>query len=130
MLRITDLSDSGRLVWRRYLRATQPLRTGIETDIEDAGLDKQRGEKSNAVTPEEVQEMANAYLLPDFEDDEEQATYIRFRAKKLFEHEFEAWCTDAGRWPSNRNYKAFTEWFRVEVSHMAYDLAPDPIIYN
>ena len=88
------------------------------------------GEGSTAVTPEEAQEMTNAYLLPEFEDDEEQANYIRFRAKKLFEHELEAWCTDSGRWPSNRNYKAFTEWFRVEVSHMVYDLAPDPIIYN
>jgi len=88
------------------------------------------GEESPAVTPEEAQEMTNAYLLPDFEDDEEQATYIRFRAKKLFEHELEAWCTDLGRWPSNRNYKAFTEWFLVEVSHMVYDLAPDPIVYN
>jgi hypothetical protein len=38
------------------------------------------GEESSTVTPEEAQEMTNAYLLPDFEDDEEQATYIRFRA--------------------------------------------------
>ena len=88
------------------------------------------GEESDTVTLEEAQEMTNAYLLPDFEDDEEQATYIRFRAKKLFEHELEAWCTDPGRWPSNRIYKAFTEWFLVEVSHMVYDLAPDPIVYN
>jgi hypothetical protein len=54
----------------------------------------------------------------------------RFRAKKLFEHELEAWCTDPGKWPTVRNYKAFTEWFLVEVSHMVYDLAPDPIVYN
>jgi hypothetical protein len=87
-------------------------------------------EESDPVTQEEAQEMTNAYLLPDFEDDEEQATYIRFRAKKLFEHELEAWCTDSGRWPSNRNSKAFTEWFRVEVSHMVYDLASDPIVCN
>src|SRR5664280_2154864 len=88
------------------------------------------GEESDAGTPEEGQDMTNAYLLPDFEDYEEQVTYIRFRAKKLFEHELEGWCTDPGRWPSNRNYKAFTEWFLVEVSHMVYDLAPDPIVYN
>jgi hypothetical protein len=87
------------------------------------------GDESDPVTPEEAQKMTNAYLLPDFEDDKEQASFIRFRAKKLFEHELEAWCTDTGRWPS-RNYKAFTEWFRVEVSHMVYDLAPDPIVYN
>jgi hypothetical protein len=58
----------------------------------------------------------HAYLLPDFEDDEEQASFIRFRAKKLFEHELEAWCTDTGKWPSVRNHKAFFAWFRVEVS--------------
>jgi hypothetical protein len=42
------------------------------------------------VTPEEAQDTTNAYLLPDLEDDEEQASFIRFRAKKLFEHELEA----------------------------------------
>ena len=29
--------------------------------------------------------MNNAYLLTDFEDDQEQARFIRFIAKKLFE---------------------------------------------
>jgi hypothetical protein len=48
------------------------------------------GGESDPVTLEEAQDMTNAYLLPDFEDDEEQANYIRFRAKKLFEHELEA----------------------------------------
>lgn len=85
------------------------------------------GEGSDTVTLEEAQEMTNAYLLPDFEDDEEQATYIRFRAKKLFEHELEAWCTDPGKWPTVRNHKAFLAWFRIEVSDMVFDLAGDPI---
>lgn len=35
------------------------------------------GEESDAVTQEEAQEMTNAYLLPDFEEDEGQTTYIR-----------------------------------------------------
>jgi hypothetical protein len=86
------------------------------------------GEDSDPVTLEEAQDMTNAYLLPDFEDDEEQANYIRFRAKKLFEHELEAWCTDPGKWPSVRNHKTFFAWFRVEVSHMVIDLAGDPIV--
>jgi hypothetical protein len=30
------------------------------------------GEESDPVTLEEAQEMTNAYLLPDFEDDEER----------------------------------------------------------
>jgi hypothetical protein len=84
--------------------------------------------ESDTVTLEEAQDMTNAYLLPDFEDDEEQANYIRFRAKKLFEHELEAWCTDPGKWPSVRNHKTFFAWFRVEVSHMVFDLAGDPIV--
>ena len=86
------------------------------------------GEESDPVTPEEAQEMTTAYLLPDFEDDEEQATYIRFRAKNLFEHELEAWCTDPEKWPSVRNHKTFFTWFRVEVSYMVFDLARDPIV--
>jgi hypothetical protein len=76
----------------------------------------------------EESQYSNAYLLPDFEDDEEQATYIRFRAKKLFEHELEAWCTDPGKWPTVRNHKAFLAWFRIEVSDMVFDLAGDPIV--
>ena len=88
------------------------------------------GEESDPVTLKEAQEMTNAYLLPDFEDDKEQASFIRFGAKKLFEHELEAWCTDSLKWPSDRKYKTFTEWFQVEVSHMVYDLVPDPIVFN
>ena len=34
------------------------------------------GEENDTVTPEEAQEMTNAYLLPDFEDDEAQANFI------------------------------------------------------
>ena len=88
------------------------------------------GEESDSVTMEEAQDMTNAYLLPEFEDDEEQASFIRFRAKKLFEHELEAWCTDPGKWPSVRNHKAFFAWFRVEVSPMVFDLAGDPIVFQ
>jgi hypothetical protein len=88
------------------------------------------GEESDTVTPEEAQEMTNAYLLPDFEDDEEQASFIRFRSKKLFEHELEAWCTDPGKWPTVRNYKAFFEWFRIEVSDMVFDLATHPVVHE
>ncbi len=33
------------------------------------------GEKGDMVTLEEAQDMTNAYLLPDFEDDEDQASY-------------------------------------------------------
>ena len=85
-------------------------------------------EESDPVTLEEAQGMTNAYLLPDFEDDEEQANYIRFRAKKLFEHELDAWCTDPRKWPSVRNHKTFFAWFEMEVSHMVFDLAGDPIV--
>ena len=86
------------------------------------------GEDSDPVTLEEAQGMTNAYLLPEFEDDAEQARYIRFRARKLFEHELGSWCTDPGKWPSDRKYKAFLDWFRVEVSQMVFDLAEDPIV--
>ncbi|HEY5573973.1 MAG TPA: hypothetical protein VIK64_13210 [Anaerolineales bacterium] len=86
------------------------------------------GEESDPVTPEEAREMTNAYLLPDLEDDEERASFIRFRAKKLFEHELEAWCTDPGKWPTVRSYKAFLAWSRIEVSDMVFDLAGDPIV--
>lgn len=86
------------------------------------------GGESNPVTLKEAQEMTNAYLLPDFEDDKEQASFIRFRAKKLFEHELETWCTDSGKWPTVRNYKAFLAWFRIEVSGMVFDLAGDMIV--
>jgi hypothetical protein len=86
------------------------------------------GEESDTVTQEEALDMTNAYLLPDFEDDEEQASFIRFRAKMLFEHELEAWCTDPGKWPTVRNYKAFLAWFLIEVSDMVFDLTDDTIV--
>ena len=86
------------------------------------------GEKGDAVTMEEARGMNNAYLLPDFEDDQEQARYIRFRMRNLFEHELGSWCTDPRKWPSPRNHEAFRDWFQMEISHMVIDLGGDPIV--
>jgi hypothetical protein len=36
------------------------------------------GEESDPVTLKDAQEMTNAYLLPDYENDKEQASFIQF----------------------------------------------------
>jgi hypothetical protein len=69
------------------------------------------------------------YLLPDF-DDGNPETLIRGFFDVIFAHELVGWMTDDTRWPTNRSFTVFLEWFDVEFSSMVFDLAPGPFVYE
>ena len=116
------LNESFSADVERYLMEHGPVAISDLTVVEMRSLlSRRRREK-------QVDSKLETRVFATFEDDEEQANYVRFRAKKLFEHELEAWCTDPGKWPSVRNHKTFFAWFEMEVSHMVFDLAGDPIV--
>ena len=48
----------------------------------------------------------------------------------LFESMHEGWVTDEARWPKNRTFEMFREWFEVQMSSIAQDLYLDePLHY-
>jgi len=56
-----------------------------------------------------------AYLVPDFEDDEEEQAMLDKVYIQVFENELYGWHTDESVWPATRDLETFREWFSIEL---------------
>jgi len=54
-------------------------------------------------------------------------TYIRSIYGELFEMELCDWITDEERWPENRTFEMFLEWFETDLHSMVFDAEEDEI---
>ena len=66
---------------------------------------------------------STGYLVPEFEDDQEQREILEEFHPYIFEMELWSWIQDESAWPTTRNLKMFLEWFEVEFHSLVYDLA-------
>ena len=64
-----------------------------------------------------------AYLVPEFEDDEETRQVLEEFYSFIFEQELESWDQEESNWPKNRDLVTFHEWFEVQFHSMVFDLA-------
>lgn len=69
-----------------------------------------------------------AYLIPDCETEEETWDFIEAASGEVFERELFGWSTDAERWPANRDFATFQEWFSIEVHTVVEDLVDEELI--
>jgi len=68
-----------------------------------------------------------AYLLPEFELEEDLQEWVEENATWLFEWQLAAWTEDESAWPATRDLKAFREWFRIDVHSVVVDVPDDDI---
>jgi hypothetical protein len=68
-----------------------------------------------------------AFLLPEFELEEDVQEWVEENAGWLFEFQLSAWTEDESAWPANRDLKTFREWFRVDVHSVVVDVGEDDI---
>ncbi|MCK5370591.1 MAG: hypothetical protein KAQ62_18640 [Cyclobacteriaceae bacterium] len=68
---------------------------------------------------------ANIYLVNEEIGDLEK--WLKKNYNKFFALELENQLLDRKKWPQNRNYKMFKQWFKVELSTMIYDLENNPV---
>src|SRR5919106_6944598 len=68
-----------------------------------------------------------AYLLPEFELEEDVLEWVEDNALWMFEFQLSAWTDDEAVWPQPRDLKTFHEWFRVEIHSVVVDMADDDI---
>jgi hypothetical protein len=68
-----------------------------------------------------------AYLLPEFELEEDVQEWVEDNALWMFEFQLSAWTDDEAAWPQPRDLKTFREWFRVEIHSVVVDMADDDI---
>ena len=71
---------------------------------------------------------SNMYLLPEVATEKERLNYIKKNFDRIFGSELLVWEDDQEKWPQNRTYKMFTEWFEVSSSHdLVLDLVLTPL---
>jgi hypothetical protein len=79
------------------------------------------------VTVARAKTFGSAFLLPEFELEEDVQEWVEDNASWLFEFQLAAWTEDESAWPINRDLQTFREWFRVDVHNVVVDVADDEI---
>ena len=80
-----------------------------------------------AITVARAKLYGTAYLLPEFELEEDVLEWVEENAAWLFEFQLAAWTDNEARWPAARDLAAFRAWFRIEVHSVVVDVADDDI---
>ena len=80
-----------------------------------------------AVTVSRVKAYGSAFLLPEFDLEEDLQEWVEENAPWLFEFQLSAWTEDESTWPPTRDLKTFRAWFRIDIHNIVVDMAEDEI---
>jgi hypothetical protein len=69
----------------------------------------------------------SAFLLPEFDLEEDLHEWVEENAPWLFEFQLSAWTEDEATWPATRDLKTFKEWFRIDIHSVVVDVGDDDI---
>jgi len=84
-------------------------------------------DESDAVTPEFIRSSTNAFLLPEFDDDDEAREWLRENCDAIFELMLSDWIITPELWPEDRGWREFQRWFSFERIETAWDLVDEPL---
>jgi hypothetical protein len=73
------------------------------------------------ITLEDLRLECMSILIPDFDGEQEQESFMEAIHQAIFEMELDAWYRDEAVWPKDRDYDLFKKWFDVEVHPMVID---------
>jgi len=79
------------------------------------------------ITLDQVNQDSTVYLLPDYEDDDEQPRLLAQYYDLVFEDQLAGWWTDQRDWPEKRDLLLFTRWFDVGFHSVVIDLVDEPL---
>jgi len=110
----------------RVVNRTAVTIVGAEPYVEwmrhtDAAFNK------GSVTVAPVKAYGSAFLLPEFDLEEDLQEWVEENASWLFEFQLSAWTDDEASWPEIRDLKAFREWFRIDIHSVVVDVGDDDI---
>jgi len=80
-----------------------------------------------AVTVARAKTFGSAFLLPEFELEEDVQEWVEENASWLFEFQLSSWTEDESTWPAPRDLKLFRDWFRIDIHNIVVDVADDDI---
>lgn len=80
-----------------------------------------------AVTVPRAKAYGSAFLLPEFELEEDLTEWVEENAVWLFEFQLSAWTENEPSWPPTRDLAAFRDWFRIDIHSVVVDMGDDDI---
>jgi hypothetical protein len=90
-------------------------------------LQKEADFNKGTLTVARAKTYGSAFLLPEFELEEDLQEWVEDNATWLFELQLAAWTEDESSWPVSRDLKTFREWFRIDIHNVVVDVADDDI---
>jgi len=81
----------------------------------------------SALTVERTRSYGSAFLLPEYQLEEDVQEWVEDNYTWLFEFQLAAWTEDEAAWPPVRDLKMFREWFRIDVHSVVVDAGDDDI---
>jgi hypothetical protein len=79
------------------------------------------------VTVAPARPYGTAFLLPEFELEEDVQEWIEDNANWIFEFQLSTWTEDESLWPAERDLKTVREWFTIEIHSAVVDMGDDDI---
>jgi hypothetical protein len=110
----------------RVINRTAVTITGAQPFVDwmrDTDADFNRG----AVTVARAKAYGSAFLLPEFDLEEDVQEWVEENALWIFELQLSNWTEIEGTWPPVRDLKTFREWFRIDIHSLVVDVADDEI---
>jgi len=80
------------------------------------------------VTLEELNEDSTAYLVPEYDDDNQRDRILSKIFKDIFEEQLDGWWQDEKDWPVKRDLRTFKKWFDVEFHSVVIDVVDAVLI--
>ena len=76
----------------------------------------------------EAREDVTAFLIPDFDSNEEADLFVKNNYLSFFEQILEDWITDENIWPKDRTRTKFEQWFDIQIHSMVVDTVDKKIV--
>jgi hypothetical protein len=110
----------------RVLNRTAVTVVGAQPYV-DWTLHKEADVNKGTLTVARAKTFGTAYLLPEFELEEDLQEWVEENATLLFEFQLSAWTDDESAWPVQRDLQTFRNWFRIELHSVVIDVPDDDI---
>lgn len=110
----------------RVINRTAVTITGAKPYV-DWTLETDADANKGAITVARARTYGSAFLMPEFELEEDIQEWVEDNAVWIFEFQLGAWTDDETTWPPIRDLRSFREWFNIDIHSVVVDVAEDDI---
>jgi hypothetical protein len=80
---------------------------------------------SSQLTLSDLEDEPTIYLIPECDTSDDVAEALRELCDAMFVDQLDAWYQDKSRWPKDRSFEVFCQWFDFQHHSMLVDICGD-----